>query len=101
MHGYAKGHHNLAEKKLEEELNKPERMEKEAEFAQKHQNDTDEELIDYVAALKMKQGKAFNRYRFIGYCYMLDRFGSWQKMITAVNRRIRELRPESMIEMPK
>ena len=92
LHGYAKSHQNLAEKKLEYELNKPERMEKEAEFAQKHQNDTDDELIEYAASLKMKQGKAFNRYGFVGYRYMLERFGSWQNMITAVNLRIKELR---------
>ena len=92
MRGYTKGHYILAEKKLEDELNKPERIEKEAEFAQNHQNDTDEELIEYVALLKMKQGKAFDRYRFVGYCFILKRFGSWQNMITAVNLRIKELR---------
>lgn len=95
MPGYNKGQQKLAELKLKKELAKPERIEKEAEFAAIHREDTDAELIEYIAALKIKQGiNRFNRYQFIGYCYVTERFGSWSKMMGLVNERIREIRSE-------
>lgn len=93
LRGYNKGHQLLAERKLESELAKPERIALEAQFAKKHQCDTDDELLDYIVAEKMKLGKhRFKRYHFTGYCYILERFGSWSKMMYLVNKRIEEIR---------
>lgn len=94
LNNYTKGQQMLAEKKLQNELAKPDRIKKETEFAEEHKEDSDEALIDYIAALKMKRGKRFDRYTFIGYRYAMERFGTWSKMIYLVNRRIEEIRNE-------
>lgn len=88
LNNYTKGQQMLAEKKLQNELAKPDRIKKEAEFAEEHKEDSDEELIRYIALLKMKRGKRFDRYTFIGYQYAMERFGTWSKMIYLVNQRI-------------
>lgn len=95
MSNYTKGQQILAEKKLQNELAKPDRIKKEAEFTELHKKDSDEELIDYIALLKMKRGKRFDRYTFIGYQQAMERFGTWSKMIYLVNRRIEEIKQEN------
>lgn len=99
LYGYVKIHQINAEQKLQRALSKPERILQEEKFAEKHRNDTDEELIEYVARKKMKMGKThFKRYNVIGYNYLVERFGSWCQMVTLVNIRIDEIRAEELKE---
>ncbi|MBR5328912.1 MAG: hypothetical protein IKV45_01750 [Firmicutes bacterium] len=95
MSNYTKGQQILAEKKLQNELAKPDRIKKEAEFAERYREESDEVLIDHIASLKMKRGKRFDRYTFIGYQHAMERFGTWSKMIYLVNQRIEEIRQEN------
>ncbi|MBQ2764255.1 MAG: hypothetical protein IJF43_04375 [Firmicutes bacterium] len=94
MSNYTKGQHIMAEKKLQKELEKPERIKKEAEFSERFKTKSDEELIAHIAALKIKRGKRFDRYTFIGYQHAIERFGSWSKMIYLVNQQIETMKQE-------
>lgn len=99
LYGYMKIHQINADQKLQNELSKPERILQEEKFAEKHRNDTDEELIEYVVQKRLKMGKAhFKRYNVIGYNYLVERFGSWCEMISRVNIRIKEIRGEQKKE---
>ncbi|MBQ1251732.1 MAG: hypothetical protein IIY02_02325, partial [Firmicutes bacterium] len=45
MNNYTKGQQMLAEKKLQNELAKPDRIKKETKFAEEHKEDSDEALM--------------------------------------------------------
>ncbi|MBQ2764491.1 MAG: hypothetical protein IJF43_05590 [Firmicutes bacterium] len=79
-----------AERKLQKILREPERSKKEKQFAQEHQNDTDDQLVEYVKQVKRNEGNKFKRGNLIGYCYLVERFGNWQNLCTIVNRQLDE-----------
>ena len=90
-----------AEKKLAAMLNEPDRFEAERRFAEEHQKDSDEDLLLYMKKEKIKMKKQFNRRNFIGYTYILERFGSWGRAVGPVNemiRREKKKRSESTAE---
>ena len=95
---YADSRRNL--RKLEEEqlqkmLSDPNRAEKERLFAEKHAVDSDRELLLYVKERKHKTGKRFKRKDLIGYSYLIERFGSWEKVIAPVNEMLRAEKKET------
>ncbi len=83
-----------AEKKLAAILNEPSRLEAERCFAERHRKDSDEELLLYLKAEKKRMKKRFNRRNFIGYTYILERFGSWERAVGPVNEMIRREKEE-------
>ena len=78
------------EKELIEALNDPDRKAKESLFAEKHRDDSDEELLIYLKNEKKKMRGRFKRKRFIGYSYYVERFGSWENAAKEANRMLRE-----------
>lgn len=66
-------------------LDSPERKRLETQFAADHAKDTNHQLCDYVKKEKLAN-KNFKAVNMIGYCYIVERFGSWQKVMTLVNR---------------
>ena len=90
---YADSRRNLSklgEEQLQKTLSDPNRVERERLFAEKHAGDSDRELLLYVKERKNKTGKRFKRKDLIGYSYLLERFGSWEKVITPVNEMLRK-----------
>lgn len=80
----------LGEEQLQKTLCDPNRVEQERLFAEKHGKDSDRELLLYVKERKNKTGKRFKRKDLIGYSYLLERFGSWEKVITPVNEMLKQ-----------
>ena len=83
-----------AEKKLKAILNEPRRKAAEHRFKEEHQNDSDEELLLCIKEEKSRLKKRFNRRCFVGYTYILERFGSWEKAVGPVNVMIRREKEE-------
>ena len=75
-------------RKLKKILKEPERRALEESFAADHADDTDEQLLEYVKEKKLQMRGGFNRSRLIGYQYIVERFGSWEKVMSSVNRAI-------------
>lgn len=94
MSNYKKKFHDDNEALLKRKLQRPERVEAERLFAEKHKNDSDEALIDYAARQKMKFQKGFKRQKLIGYCYYVERFGDWSRFAYLVNQRIKTIKEE-------
>ena len=57
-------------------------VEKEAQFAIDHKNDTDEELLEYVCAFAKKLGRTPNASEIIGGQYIYRRFGRWENVVS-------------------
>ena len=60
---------------------KAERLVREKEFALRHQGDTDQMLLDYVAALAARLGRAPTKEETIGYVYLKQRLGNWPEIL--------------------
>ena len=54
---------------------------REKEFALRHQGDTDQMLLDYVAALAARLGRAPTKEETIGYVYLKQRLGNWPEIL--------------------
>ena len=84
-HGSLNRINQLAEKKLQKEFKKPERIKLEAEFAQKHSADTDAELYELLKSLKKKHGKRMSPINTIGYEYYIKRLGPWNEVMRKIS----------------
>lgn len=76
-----------AERKLKKILKSAERRILEEQFAKDHANDTDLQLRKYVKEQKQADSN-FKRCNLVGYSYIVERFGSWEKVMKLVNRDI-------------
>ena len=90
-HGSLNRINQLAEKKLQKEFKKPERIKLEAEFAQKHSADTDAELYEFLKSLKKKHGKRMSPINTIGYEYYIKRLGPWNEVMRRIHEELSEL----------
>ncbi len=93
-HGSINGYALKAAKKLKKELNKPERIALEKEFAEKHANDTDEELFEFLKNLKRRYGKRLTPTDTVGYNYIVSRFGSWADVMGQITRELKQEKNE-------
>ena len=87
MHYNYRQKNESARRKLKKILSSPERVAQEEQFAKDHANDTDFQLRQYVKEQKLHT-QNFKPYHLIGYNYIVQRFGSWEKIMTVVNRDI-------------
>ena len=84
-HGSLRRYQQLADKNLQKELKKPERVKLESEFAQRHESDTDAELYELLKELKAKHGKRLNPTNTIGYTYFVKRLGAWNEVMRKIS----------------
>ena len=85
----------LAANKLKKTLEEPSRRAQETAFAAAHADDSDEALLAYITALKRESGDRLKAADVIGYCYLIERLGPWQGIMTEVNARLRAEKKET------
>ena len=72
---------NLLQLPSDQEDTKAERWYLERQFMQTHKQDTDQQLLDYVAALAAALGHAPKKEETIGYIYLKQRLGNWPNIL--------------------
>jgi hypothetical protein len=56
-------------------------LKREEKFVQKHQNDTDEALLQYLRDCAAKLGYAPTKHEVVGFTYLKSRFGPWPRVL--------------------
>jgi hypothetical protein len=56
-------------------------LQREELFAQRHRNDTDEELLQYLRDMAKEQGRTPRKHDVPGFTYVKSRFGPWPRVL--------------------
>lgn len=83
---------NLLQLPSEQDEKKAERWFQERQFMQKHKHETDQQLLDYVAALADKLGHIPKKEETIGYIYLKQRLGNWPQIL--IRAGLKEAKPD-------
>ena len=67
---------------------------REGEFAQKHKNDTDEELLAYLRSSVAKTGHVPSKHEVVGFTYIKRRLGPWPRVLEKAG--LKEVRPKNV-----
>ena len=92
-----------ARNSLRRKLKKPDRKAKEDTFELAHQSDTDEQLYAYVKERRRKLGKRMTKTETIGYRYLVQRLGPWDKFMGQIGLELqaeRENKAERKASLP-
>ena len=73
-----------AQNSLRRKLKKPDRKAKEDAFELAHRADTDEQLYAYVKERRRKLDKRMTKTETIGYRYLVQRLGPWDKFMSQI-----------------
>lgn len=83
---------NLLQLPSDQDEVKAERWYLERQFMQKHKQDTDQQLLDYVVALAAELGHPPTKEEAVGYIYLKQRLGSWPKIL--IRAGLKEAKPD-------
>jgi hypothetical protein len=68
-------------------------LNREAEFARQHKDDSDEALLQYIRDCAEKLGHIPKKHEVIGFTYLKSRFGPWPRVLEKAG--LKELKKKS------
>jgi hypothetical protein len=74
-------------------------MKREAQFAVRHKNDTDEKLLQYLVDKAAELGRIPTKRDIPGYTYIKSRLGAWPRVLEKAG--LRERRPKKLRRRPE